>query len=93
MSPIAASAFAKRADADVKIAEATHVIPAQENTKRAKEETKREALRITAGIILAGMGMLLVYEVLLVAAKHLSGGDLALVLSAIVGVPGVYGSN
>lgn len=94
MTPIAAQAMAKRGDDDVKVAHATHAVPAQEKTKCEQEETKRAWISSLCSIALCGMGLAVLYVVVDVASSHLSGKDLGYVLAAVVGAPvltyGVY---
>jgi hypothetical protein len=71
MSPLAAEALGKKADADVKIAEATHAIPA-------KQETLKVGIVVGAVCGLTLLGVLMVppthvYEVIVVGLVALAG--------------------
>ena len=82
MDPATADAFRHRDDATVRVAEATHAIPAC-------EETKRERIRGLVNVVLAGMSLAFLCVVVHAATSNLAGNEkeLAWVLAACVGTP------
>ena len=84
--PRGLEAMKHRDEANVKVAESTHAIPAQEQTKCAKEETKREGIKVVGSLVSVGMVLAFLCFIVREAIAKLINTDLAWVLVACAGV-------